>query len=76
VVLLADQGAHFTEFLRVTKPGCILLVSRNTGEWGRNGTVCPPWQFADNLRSAGFERIEITPGWQRFDLVSARKPAP
>ena len=75
VELLADQGAHFGEFLRVMKPGGTLLVSRNTGEWGRNGTVCPPRQFADNLRSAGFERIEIIPWWQRFDLVWARKPA-
>ena len=75
VELLADQGAHFGEFLRVMKPGGTLLVSRNTGEWGRNGTVCPPRQFADNLRSAGFSSIEIRPWWQRFDLVWARKPA-
>ena len=75
VELLADQGEHFMEFLRVMKPGGILLVSRHTGEWGRSGTVCPPLQFSDNLRSAGFERIEIIPWWQRFDLVWARKPA-
>jgi len=75
VELLAEQAEHFKEFRRVMKPGGILLVSRNTGEWGRNGVVCPPRQFADNLRSAGFERIEISPWWQRFDLVWARKPA-
>lgn len=75
VELLADRDAHFTEFLRVMKPGGILLISRNTGVWGRAGTVCPPERFADQLRSAGFERIEIHPWWERFDLVWAGKPA-
>jgi SAM-dependent methyltransferase len=75
VELLDDQRAHFLEFLRVMQPGGILLVSRNTGEWGRQGRVCPPERFADQLRSAGFERVEITPWWKRFDLVWARKPA-
>lgn len=75
VELLDDRGAHFREFLRVMKPGAILLVSRNTGEWGRSGEVCPPERFADQLRSAGFERVEILPWWRRFDLVWSRKPA-
>jgi len=75
VELLADQAAHFREFLRVMKPGGILLVSRNTGEWGRKGAVCPPAQFAHTLHSAGFVSIEIIPWWQRFDLVWARKPS-
>jgi SAM-dependent methyltransferase len=76
VELLADRDAHFREFLRVLKPGGILLLSRNTGVWGRARTICPPEQFADQLRSAGFERIEITPWWERFDLVWAVKPGP
>ncbi len=73
VELLADRDAHFREFLRVMKPGGILLISRNTGDWGRAGRVCPPERFADHLRSAGFERIEIRPWWKRFDVVWAVK---
>jgi SAM-dependent methyltransferase len=75
VELLADRDAHFNEFLRVMKPGGTLLISRNTGVWGRARSVCPPERFTDQLRSAGFERIEIRPWWERFDLVWAAKPA-
>jgi len=74
VELLADRDAHFREFMRVLKPGGILLITRNTGVWGRSDTVCPPERFSDQLRSAGFERIEIWPWWERFDLVWAAKP--
>ena len=74
VELLADRDAHFREFLRVMKPGGILLITRNTGVWGRARAVCPPERFADQLRTAGFERIEIDPWWERFDLVWAAKP--
>ena len=42
VELLADREAHFSEFLRVMKPGGILLVTRNTGEWGRAGASARP----------------------------------
>jgi SAM-dependent methyltransferase len=75
VELLADRDAHFREFLRVLKPGGILLISRNTGVWGRARSVCPPERFAEQLRSAGFEQVEIKPWWERFDLVWASKPA-
>lgn len=75
VELLDDQGAHLREFLRVLQPGGILLISRNTGEWGRHGRICPPERFADRLAAAGFERIEILPWWKRFDLVWAGRPA-
>jgi SAM-dependent methyltransferase len=74
VELLADRDAHYGEFLRVMQPGGVLLVSRNTGIWGREWAVCPPERFADQLRAAGFERIEIRPWWERFDLVWAGKP--
>jgi SAM-dependent methyltransferase len=75
VELLPDWEAHFREFLRVMKPGGILLISRNTGVWGRARSVCPPERFAEQLRSAGFEQVEIKPWWERFDLVWASKPA-
>ena len=75
VELLAGREAHFQEFLRVMKPGGVLLISRNTDAWGRAGATCPPERFADQLRAAGFERIEINPWWERFDLVWAAKPA-
>lgn len=75
VELLDDQGVYLREFLRVLQPGGILLISRNTGEWGRHGRVCPPERFADRLAAAGFERIEIVAWWKRFDLVWARRPA-
>jgi ubiquinone/menaquinone biosynthesis C-methylase UbiE len=72
--LLPDREAHFREFLRVMKPGGILLVSRNTGEWGRAGAACTPERFAEQLRAAGFAEVEIRPWWARFDLVWARRP--
>lgn len=75
VELLADRDTHFREFLRVMRPGGILLLTRNTGVWGRAGAVCPPERFADQLRSAGFGEIRIEPWWERFDLVWAAKPA-
>lgn len=75
VELLADRDAHFREFLRVLKPGGILLISRNTAVWGRARSVCPPERFAAQVRSAGFERVEIKPWWERFDLVWGAKPA-
>ena len=74
VELLADRDAHFREFLRVAKPGGVLLLTRNTGVWGRDAAVCPPERFARQLRAAGFERIEINPWWSRFDLVWAARP--
>ncbi|HWR98587.1 MAG TPA: methyltransferase domain-containing protein [Candidatus Methanoperedens sp.] len=74
VELLPDRDEHFREFLRVMKPDGILLATRNTGEWGRAGAVRPPERFADRLRAAGFERVEIRPWWSRFDLVWARRP--
>ena len=73
VELLDDREAHFREFLRVLVPGGILLASRHTGEWGRAGAVCPPERFAKQLRGSGFERVEIRPWWERFDLVWAEK---
>ncbi len=73
--LLDDQCAHLREFLRVLQPGGILLISRNTGEWGRHGRVCPPERFAGRLTAAGFERVEIVSWWKRFDLVWAGKTA-
>jgi len=76
VELLADRDGHFREFLRVMKPGGTLLVTRNTGVWGRARAVCPPERFSDQLRAAGFERVEIRAWWERFDLVWAEKPAP
>ncbi|MHB8834238.1 MAG: class I SAM-dependent methyltransferase [Candidatus Methylomirabilia bacterium] len=75
VELFSDWDAHFREFLRVMKPGGVLLISRNTGVWGRAVAVCPPERFAGHLRAAGFEMIEIRPWWERFDLVWAAKPA-
>ncbi|HWR98590.1 MAG TPA: hypothetical protein VN317_09245 [Candidatus Methanoperedens sp.] len=51
------------------------MATGNTGEWGRSGAVWPPERFADRLRAADFERVEIRAWWERFDLVWAAKPA-
>lgn len=75
IELLPDTDAHLSEFYRVMRPGGILLVSRNTGEWGIRGKVCPAEIFSSQLSAAGFEKIEITPWWKWFDLVWARKPS-
>jgi hypothetical protein len=56
------------------RPGGILLISRNTGEWGIRGAVCPADVFSSQLAETGFEEIEIVPWWKWFDLVWARKP--
>jgi len=74
IELLPDTNAHLNEFFRVMRPGGILLVSRNTGEWGIRGKVCPAEIFSLQLSAAGFETIEITPWWKWFDLVWARRP--
>lgn len=74
IELLPDTHAHLSEFHRVMQPGGILLISRNTGEWGIRGKVCPADIFSSQLSAAGFEQVEITPWWKWFDLVWARKP--
>jgi SAM-dependent methyltransferase len=74
IELLPDTHAHLSEFYRIMRPGGILLISRNTGEWGIRGKVCPAEIFSLQLSAAGFEKIEITPWWKWFDLVWARKP--
>ena len=74
IELLTDRHAHLSEFYRVMRPGGILLISRNTGEWGIRGKVCPADLFSSQLSKAGFEKIEIIPWWKWFDLVWARKP--
>jgi len=75
IELLPDRHKHLREFYRVMQPGGILLISRNTGEWGIRGKVCPADLFSSQLSAAGFEQVEITPWWKWFDLVWARKPS-
>ncbi|MBI5074122.1 MAG: methyltransferase domain-containing protein [Nitrospirae bacterium] len=74
IELLPDRHAHLSEFYRVMKPGGILMISRNTGEWGIQGSECRPEIFSEQLLAVGFEKVEITPWWKWFDLVWARKP--
>ncbi len=74
IELLPDTHSHLREFYRVMRPGGILLISRNTGEWGIRGAVCLPEVFSDQLSAVSFEQVEITPWWKWFDLVWARKP--
>jgi ubiquinone/menaquinone biosynthesis C-methylase UbiE len=74
IELLPDTDAHLREFYRVMRPGGILLISRNTGEWGLRGAICPPEVFSSQIASVGFEHIEMTSWWKWFDLAWARKP--
>lgn len=74
IELLPDRHAHLSAFYRVMQPGGILLLSRNTGEWGIRGRVCPAELFSSQLSTAGFKQIEINAWWKWFDLVWARKP--
>lgn len=72
--LMPNMHEPLAELARVLRPGGILLTSRGTEASGRVGKVCPADKFANLLRAAGFEQIEILPWWKVFDRVWARKP--
>lgn len=72
--LMPNMHEPLAELARVLRPGGILLTSRGTEASGRVGKVCRADRFANLLRAAGFEQVEIMPWWKVFDRVWARKP--
>lgn len=62
------------EVFRVLRPGGYFLTSRGTEGSGRKSKVVSSVDFKSLLESKGFAAVEVTPWWEWFDRVTARKP--
>ena len=71
--LFRNMDEPLAEFLRVLRPGGILLTSRSTEESGRKAKVKSAVVLTSLLEDYGFEKVQITKWWKLFDRVLALK---
>jgi len=71
--LFPGMDEPLAEFLRVLRPGGILLTSRSTEESGRKAKVKSAVVLTSLLEEYGFEKVLITKWWKLFDRVLAIK---
>ena len=71
--LFPNMDEPLAEFIRVLRPGGVLLTSRGTEASGRKAKVKDKSEFGSLLAKYGFETFEISPWWKLFDRVLATK---
>jgi ubiquinone/menaquinone biosynthesis C-methylase UbiE len=71
--LMASREDALREFMRVLRPGGVLVTSRATEASGRVGLVMAATKFEELLQTIGFTEIKMLPLWKLFDRVFARK---
>lgn len=72
--VMPEMNTPLAEFMRLLRPGGVLLTSRGTEASGRKAKVVGAEEFKLLLQNTGFTNVEITAWWRVFDRVFARKP--
>lgn len=72
--VMPEMTTPLAEFMRLLRPGGVLLTSRGTEASGRKAKVVGTDEFKMLLQNAGFINVEVTAWWRVFDRVFARKP--